>query len=269
MLEAVLTLSGLAVLASLGLGMAAKYFAVKVDPRVEEIEEILPGANCGGCGAAGCSDFARGVVEGRYKPNACPVGGFDCVAKIARILGQEVELGDRLVAVVLCAGDEDKCGQRYEYNGIYDCTAAAMIQGGPKACTWGCLGLGTCARACPFDAILITDRNLAVVDRAKCTACGRCVAACPRSLIKLVSEKRKTHVVCSSRDSGAEVRKKCSVGCIGCKKCEKAVGGEGIEVVDFLAVVDYAVDIDGHELETLCPTNAIQRVEDHVTGSPS
>ncbi|MBN2431909.1 MAG: RnfABCDGE type electron transport complex subunit B [Acidobacteria bacterium] len=261
MLEAILTLSGLAILASFGLGLAAKFFAVKVDPRVEKIEEILPGANCGGCGAAGCSDFAKGVVEGKYAANACPVGGPSCAAKIAEILGEEVRASEPRVAIVLCAGDEDQCGNRFDYNGIYDCNAADLIQGGFKACTYGCLGLGSCARACPFDAIVITDKRLAVIDRDKCVGCGKCVPVCPRKLITLVPVSRKTHILCSSHDPGAEVRKKCKVGCIACKKCEKTVNGEGISINNFLAVMDYSKDLDGFALETVCPTHTIQRVD--------
>jgi electron transport complex protein RnfB len=228
---------------------------------VEKIEEILPGANCGGCGAAGCSDFAKGVVEGKYSATACPVGGPSCAARIAEILGQEVESAEPHVAIVLCAGDEEICSNRFEYNGIFDCKAADLIQGGFKSCTYGCLGLGSCARACPFDAIIITPERLAVIDRDKCTGCGKCVSVCPRHIIKMVPVSRKTHILCSSRDSGADVRKKCQVGCIGCKKCEKAVNGEGITVTDFLAVMDYSKDLDGFELETVCPTNAIHRVD--------
>jgi len=261
MVEAILTLSGLAVLAGFGLGMAAKFFAVEIDPRVEKIEEILPGVNCGGCGAAGCSDFARGVVEGTSEANACPVGGASCAAQIAEILGQELESTEPHVAIVLCGGDEDNCRDRFDYNGVYDCTSAVLIHGGPKACTYGCLGLGTCVRACPFDAIIITDKKIAVVDREKCVGCGKCVEACPRNLIKLVPIGRKTHVFCSSRDSGADVRKKCKVGCIGCKKCEKEVSGEGITVTNFLAVFDYDKDLDGVDLVSLCPTHAIQKTE--------
>ena len=197
------------------LGVAAKVFAVEVDERVPLVRECLPGANCGGCGFPGCDGLAAAIVEGRAPVNGCPVGGAVAAEKIAKVLGVEVAAGDRQVAHVYCNGGcnaKDKAN----YEGLQDCNAAMRVASGPKACSFGCMGLGSCVKACAFDAIHIVD-GVAKVDTDKCVACGKCVSTCPKKIINLVSEVKKVHVNCVNKDKGPEVMKVCSNGCIGCK----------------------------------------------------
>ena len=184
------------------LGVSQKQFAVEVDEREEAITGVLPGNNCGGCGYAGCSGLAAAIVKGEAPVNACPVGGAPVAAKVGAIMGQEAGETVHMTAFVKCAGTCEKAKENYKYTGTKDCVMVNMMQnGGPKACTFGCLGEGSCVAACPFDAIHIQD-GIAVVDKDACKACGKCVAACPRHLIELVPYDQKHLVQCSSLDKG-------------------------------------------------------------------
>lgn len=220
------------------LGIAGKKFSVEVDEREEAILDVLPGNNCGGCGYAGCSGLAAAIVKGEAPVGGCPVGGAPVAAKIGAIMGEEAGEQVHKVAFVKCAGTCEKAPQEYEYHGIHDCVMVNMMQdGGPKACRYGCLGEGTCVKACPFDAIHIVD-GIAVVDKEECKACGKCVDACPKKLIELVPYEQKHLVQCSSKDKGKDVMKACSVGCIGCKMCEKVCQFDAVKVIDNVAYID-------------------------------
>ena len=257
LITAVIALASLALLASLGLALAARVFAVEVDPRVEAIEDALPGANCGACGLPGCAELAKRIAEGKADVDACPVGGEGVAHGIAEIMGSVFEGGGaRNVALVLCGGDDSVAARRFYYNGIYDCTSAALLFGGDKACSYGCLGLGTCAGVCPFGAIDMLPSGLAVVDPEKCTGCTKCVASCPKGIIKMVPFEKKVHILCSSHDKGGKVRKACKVGCIGCQKCVKEAPEGAIAMEENLAVVDYEKDIP-EEVAGACPMNTI------------
>ena len=257
MLSAVLALAVLALLASFGLAIAARIFAVETDPRIELVEEALPGANCGGCGYPGCAGLAKAIVEGRANVDDCPVGSEETRKAISEIMGISFEGGQvRMVALVMCKGDDQVAGKRFFYNGIYDCASAALIFGGDKTCSYGCLGQGTCAEACPFGAIEMLDSGLAQVESDKCTGCGQCVDACPKGIIKMVPAEREVHILCSSHDKGAVARKACKTACIACQKCVKAAPEGSIVMEDFLAVVNYDYDIP-HEIAEQCPMNTI------------
>lgn len=257
MLPAIIALAGLALLASFGLAMAARAFAVKIDPKVEEIEEALPGANCGACGLPGCSELARRIAEGKADVDACPAGGESVALLVARIMGQEYEGGgERLVALVLCNGGDQVARKRFFYNGIFDCASAALLFGGDKACPHGCLGLGTCAGVCPFGAIDMLPSGLAHVNPEKCTGCTKCVGSCPKNIIKMVPAIRTLHILCSSHDKGGKVRKYCQVGCIGCQRCVKEAPEGAIVMEDNLAVVNYKMEIPAAVAES-CPMNTI------------
>lgn len=220
------------------LGIAGKKFAVEVDEREDAIGEVLPGNNCGGCGYAGCSGLAAAIVKGEASVNACPVGGAPVAAKIAEIMGQEAGESVHEIAFVKCAGTCEKAKDMYEYYGIQDCVMMNMSQNnGPKGCTYGCLGGGTCVKACPFDAIHIVD-GIAAVDEEACKACGKCIAVCPRHLIELVPYEQKHLVQCSSMDKGKDVMSVCSVGCIGCKMCEKVCEFDAVKVENNIARID-------------------------------
>ncbi len=221
MLTAILVLGGLGLVGGIGLVVASRVFHVEVDPRIDLIDEILPGANCGGCGYPGCRGYAEAVVRGKAKMTDCAPGGAGAVDGIAAILGVEAEKVEPKVAVVRCSGDQDRGKEKFIYDGIADCRSAHRIGGGHKLCPSGCLGLGTCGAVCPFDAVIITDRRIAVIDAARCTGCGNCVEACPRDLIALYPESHRVHILCSNREKGARVKKYCSCGCIACKLCSK------------------------------------------------
>jgi len=258
-LAAVVSLGVMGIVLGTALALAARKFAVEVDPREARIAEVLPGANCGGCGYPGCSGYAAAVVAGKAGVDRCPVGGAAVAKQIAEIMGVAFEAtgNGRRVARVRCLGDREACPNKFEYDGIPDCRAAVLVGGGPKLCRYGCLGFGTCAAACPFDAIHMSDLGLPVIDPVKCTACGRCVEACPRGLIELVDEDIAVYVSCSSTAKGAEVRKICRVGCIGCGICAKNCPVNAIEVTDFLARIDQAKCIRCGVCAEKCPTKCI------------
>lgn len=220
------------------LALASVIFAVKKDERIDKIAEILPGANCGGCGFAGCSAYAAAVVNDGAAVNLCSVGKAPVAGKIADIMGCTAGEVKEMTAKVLCAGTCEQAKEKYIYNGIPNCKAAAKLAGGAKICGYGCLGLGSCAAVCGFGAISIQD-GIAVVDEEKCTACGKCKEACPKHIIELVPKQASVHILCNNKDKGASVNKYCSVGCIGCKLCEKNCPSGAITVTDNLAVIDY------------------------------
>jgi len=257
MLAAILSLGCIGLIAAVALGFAAKKFAVEVDPRELAAMEVLPGANCGACGFPGCAGYAKALVAGTVDLNQCPPGGADVVAKLARILGVEAAAAARELAVVLCQGDNRKAQVKYHYLGLSDCSAAQKIAGGPKACPGGCLGLGSCQRVCPFDAIEMTDDGLAVINREKCTGCRKCIAVCPRNVIRMTPYESEVHVLCNSHDKGAMVRKYCQIGCIGCHICKKTIP-DAYKVEDFLATVIYGQDAEASEAIDKCPTKCIR-----------
>lgn len=238
------------------LAYASQKFAVEVDPRAAAIRNELPGANCGGCGFPGCDQFAGAVVDGRAPVNGCPVGGKDCAAKISEIMGVTADNSARKVAHVICKGDNDTCQTKFKYDGITDCRAA-MLVGGDKSCTYGCLGYGTCERACPFDAIHINEKGLAVVDDEKCTACGICMTECPKKVISLVPFGQEVIVNCNNKERGAHVKKNCGVACIACGICEKNCPHDAVHVKDLVAVIDYDKCVSCLICTEKCPTKAI------------
>lgn len=261
MIASILSLGFIGMIAAIALGFAAKKFAVEVDPRELAAMEVLPGANCGACGFPGCAGFAKAVIEGKADLNQCPPGGADVVVKLANILGVEASAAAREVAVVLCQGDNKKAKLKYQYLGLEDCQAAQKIADGPKACPGGCLGLASCQRICPFGAIEMTADGLAVISREKCTGCRKCIAVCPRKVIRMTPYESSTHVLCNSHDKGALVRKYCQVGCIGCQICKKTVP-DAYTIENFLATVVYDNDIEAAEAIGKCPTKCIRDFDD-------
>lgn len=238
------------------LALASQKFAVEVDPKAAAIRGALPGANCGGCGFPGCDQFAGAVVDGRAPVNGCPVGGKDCAAAIAEIMGVVADNSAKKVAHVICKGDSDHCLTKFKYAGITDCKAA-MLVGSDKSCSFGCMGYGTCERVCPFDAIHINEKGIAEVDDEKCTACGICMTACPKNVITYVPYGKEVVVNCNNKERGAHVKKNCSVACIACGICEKSCPHDAIHVKDLVAVIDYDKCVSCLICTEKCPTKAI------------
>ena len=251
-----LSLGGMGVLFGLVLGYASVVFRVEEDERIPLVRYELPGANCGACGYTGCDAYANAVVSGAAKPSLCTVGGSEVTQKVSSIMGIEVEIGERNVAFVKCKGDCEKSSNKYEYFGISDCKLAATLSGGLKSCNYGCLGHGSCFRACEFDAIKMVD-GIATILEEKCVACGKCVSACPKNLIDLVPESADVRIVCNSNDNGKVVKSNCAVGCIGCKLCQKACQFEAVTIENFLAKIDYEKCTKCNECAKKCPTSAI------------
>ena len=258
-LLSVITLGGLGLLFGLFLALAGKKFAVKVDPREEQILKILPGSNCGACGYAGCRGMAEALVRGEAGANSCPVISEETTLRVGEILGEKVEVKEAEVARVMCQSDESKV--KYDYRGVEDCRAAHLLAGGYKACTYACLGLGTCKLVCPFDAIHWEKGRTPEILMDKCTACGKCVEVCPTEVISLIPKKAKVYVKCNSHDKGSVVRKICKVGCIACGICVKVCEPEAIKIENNLAVIDYDKCTNCGICVEKCPTNSIVMVK--------
>lgn len=239
MLAPICTLTGLGIAFGVGLALAAKKFCVVTDPRLEKVLGRLPGANCGACGMPGCMGFAEALIQGTCTVDKCAVTEEETRKEIAGILGIEAKARTKKIATLHCFGGSKRVKDKFAYSGIHDCTAAAAVMGGPKGCAYGCIGMGSCAKVCPFSAISMNEENLPVVDQDKCTACGKCVAICPKKLFSLALFPKKVYVACSSHDTGKDTRVICSTGCIACKMCEKACKFDAIHVIDNLAVIDY------------------------------
>lgn len=248
------------------LAFASKKFAVETDPRVGEIRAVLPGVNCGACGFPGCDALAEAIAAGKAPVDACKAGGPGVTAKVAQVMGVQVELPQRrMVALVKCLGDKDKARGRGEYSGVPTCRAAVLSGGGHKECLYGCLGFGDCVRACAFNAIKIGPGGIAVVDPARCTACGKCVAACPRGIIEIVPADQHVHVMCKNQEKGAVTRKQCSIGCIACQACVRACPKGAIKVENNVASIDYSKCDDCGICATKCPVKVITPKRVNVT----
>ena len=242
------------------LGAAGILFKVKTNQKEEAVLAALPGNNCGGCGYAGCSGLAAAIAKGEAPVNACPVGGAAVGAKIAAIMGVEAGSSEKMVAYVACKGDCEKAKQDYDYYGQEDCRIMGFVPGGgPKACSAGCLGFGSCVKACPFDAIHVVD-GVAVVDKEACKACGKCVEACPKHLISLIPYRAKYAVACSSADKGPVTMKVCQAGCIGCGLCVKNCPSQAVTVKDFHAVIDQEKCTGCGTCREKCPKKCIDMI---------
>jgi Na+-translocating ferredoxin:NAD+ oxidoreductase subunit B len=256
------TLSVIGTSAAVILFFVAQKFKVYEDPRIDQVEEVLPAANCGGCGYAGCRAFAEACVKaGSLDDLYCPVGGNETMSKVADILGLEAVKREARVAYIRCNGTCENRPKTSFYDGVNTCAIAAMVYGGETGCQWGCLGYGDCYDACDFDAIdLRPELGVPAIIDDKCVACGACVDACPRGLIELrkkYPKNRKVVVACMNRDKGGVALKACKVACIGCGKCEKECKFDAITIENNLAFIDSDKCTLCRKCVSVCPTNSI------------
>lgn len=251
-------LAGIGTVFGLGLAFAAKRFSVQIDPRVEQVKEVLAHAHCGACGYAGCEQYAEAVVKNPdVPPNLCIPAGAKGAEAVALITGKKAEIREPIFARIMCQGSWSKSLKRFKYEGVQDCRAAVLAGGGDKSCIYGCLGYGTCARVCPFGAITMNDDHLPVVDMTKCTGCRKCEAACPKKVIEVLPASKAVIVACHSKDKGVDVRKHCQVGCIACGKCVKVCPFDAPSISNNLSRIDLnRCKVCGLCVRE-CPTNAI------------
>jgi Na+-translocating ferredoxin:NAD+ oxidoreductase RNF subunit RnfB len=254
-----LFVAGIGTIFGLGLAFAAKRYSVKIDPKVELVKEYLAHAHCGACGYAGCEQYAEAVVKDpNVPPNLCTPGGKRSAEMVALITGKRAEAREPIYARIMCQGGWSKSLKRFKYEGVKDCRAAVLAGGGDKACRYGCLGYGTCARVCPFGAITMTEDHLPFVDITKCTGCRKCEQACPVKVIEVLPASRQVLVACHSKDKGPDTKKNCDVGCIACGICVKVCPFDAPEVKDNLS----RIHLDKCKVcgicVTKCPTKAIK-----------
>ncbi|MGQ9610451.1 MAG: RnfABCDGE type electron transport complex subunit B [bacterium] len=251
----IIVLGGLGFIFAIGLAYVSKKFAVKIDPRMEEVENALAGINCGVCGYPGCRGYAEAIVNEGVAINKCAPGGNETLKKVAEIMGMEVEEMPLKVAVVRCQGGKEQIRSLFIYEGISDCRAAHLVCTGCKSCNYGCLGYGSCASACPFGAIKMNSNGLPMIDESKCTACGICVKTCPRSIITLIPKTQEIFLGCINPEAGPYVRRVCQVGCVACGLCTKKnpAGNEGIRMEGNLPVINYEKLTSWPEANLICP----------------
>ncbi|PIQ90914.1 MAG: electron transporter RnfB [Candidatus Omnitrophica bacterium CG11_big_fil_rev_8_21_14_0_20_41_12] len=256
-LFAIIILGVLGLIFGVGLAIASKKLTVQVDPKLEKVQHLLPGSNCGACGNPGCFGFAENLFAGKSTIESCRVCSEEIKGKIAEIMGVAFEKQIKKIATLHCNGGAG-VKDRYLYDGVGDCISANLVLGGQKACVFACLGFGTCVRVCPFGAISMSSDALPVVDQVKCRSCNKCVLVCPKKLFSLLSVTYSVYVACSSHDLGRDVKNVCSVGCIACKLCEKACKFDAIHVIDNLAVIDYHKCTSCKECVKACPAKTIR-----------
>jgi len=251
-------MGGLGALLAAVLAVADKKLYVYEDPRIEEVESLLPKANCGACGCAGCHAFAEKAVKGEISPGKCTVNTAEGVQAIAILLKVDAGTQEKRVARLACAGGAHVARHQARYAGLESCRAAALVSGGGKGCSWGCLGLGDCARACDFDAIEMDQHSLPVVSEIRCTACGDCVEVCPKDLFSLHLVSHRLWVACRNLLNGEIAEAECEVACTGCGRCAADAPAGLINIVDNLAAIDYTRNPEATQKPIQrCPTGAI------------
>ncbi|MCL2682064.1 MAG: RnfABCDGE type electron transport complex subunit B [Bacteroidales bacterium] len=258
-------LAALAAIAAITVYIVAKKFYVEEDPRIDMVNELLPGVNCGGCGFPGCRAFAEAIIkQGSLDGLNCPVGGADCMKSIAPVLGVEVIVEDPKIAVVRCSGSKVNSPRTVDYEGFQSCRFSFNLYTGVTGCPRGCVGLGSCVQSCQFDAMYIDEETgLPVIIDDKCVACGACVTTCPRGVIQLRlkgKKDRRIFVSCINKEKGALGKKHCSVVCIACAKCQKACPFGAITIHNNLAYIDHTKCKLCRKCAPECPTNAIHEV---------
>jgi electron transport complex protein RnfB len=251
-------MGGMGVVLASVLAYADRKFYVWEDPRIDEVLGMLPSANCGACGCAGCRAFAEKAVKGEIAPGKCTVNSSERIHQIADLLKVEAGGDEKRVARLACAGGAHVALSKARYAGLESCRAAALVSGGGKACSWGCLGLADCMRVCNFDAIHMDAHGLPVVDEAKCTACGDCVKICPKELFSMHPISHRLWVACRNLLDGDIAEAQCEVACTACGRCAVDAAPGLVQIVNNLAVINYAANAKADPIAIQrCPTGAI------------
>lgn len=263
MAVATLFMTGLSGLLAMLLVLANKKLWVYEDPRIDEVEALLPHSNCGACGTAGCRPFAEALIAGQVVPSQCTVNSREMNEEIAQYLGVDAGDVEQRVARLACAGGANVARMRARYDGLPSCRAAAAVAGGPKGCSWGCLGLADCEDVCEFDAISMDAQGLPAVDAAKCTACGDCVEICPKELFSIQPISHRLWVACKNLQRDEKAEAECEVACTACERCAKDSPEGLIQIRNNLAVIDYSKNGLASRVATeRCPTGAIVWLDD-------
>lgn len=242
------------------LGLFKKLFAVKVDPKIQQVRDLLSGANCGGCGYAGCDAFAEAVVNGEAAPGGCVAGGASTAEQVAAVMGGTSEATAKKIAFIACKGDSNCAKDKGVYNGVKTCKGAQLVMNGTKKCAFGCIGFGDCVSACPFDALKMDTNGLPVIDKEKCVACGNCIKACPKKLIKLVEAETKGPLAkCSNKsDNKPQIRKDCTAGCFKCGMCARKCTAGAVDISSGIPVIDYEKCTACGECIKACPDKVLE-----------
>lgn len=263
--NSVLALLGVGAIAAIILAIASQLLKVEENPLVELAAECLPGANCGGCGFAGCDAYAAAVVLNPDVPaGLCVVAGAETAAKLGEISGKTAEAGEPVVSFRRCSRPEGNVQKRYDYVGMGTCESAAMLEGGPLMCAWACIGLGDCVRACPFDAMYLENGVVEVI-ASKCVSCGHCITACPRDILQLIPRRARVASFCATHDKLKAVSDVCEVGCINCSKCVKACPAKAVSVTDNRIEIDHQACLEygtacGEACVNACPRFILRRM---------
>jgi RnfABCDGE-type electron transport complex B subunit len=267
---AVAVMTGLGLFFAGVLAVAYRFLRVEEDPRLEVVEDLLPGNNCGACGQPGCAAFAQRLLTEEVTPGKCTVADAGTLEEIASFLGVGVGADEKRIARLKCAGGLGNVRDLAEYQGMSSCRAAAVVDGGGLGCTWGCIGLGDCERACTFDAIHMNADSLPAVSPEPCTACGDCVEVCPQDLFVLVPESHKLFVQCNSPLEGEAALRGCRVACDACGRCAVDAPADTVEIVGGLPIVHYdRAEVPTPDATWRCPTGAIAWIEDHQFEPPA
>ncbi|MCF8306341.1 MAG: RnfABCDGE type electron transport complex subunit B [Ignavibacteriales bacterium] len=261
-LIALTTMGGLGLIFAGGLALADRKLRVEENPLIAKVNEALPGANCGGCGKAGCYDFAVNVVEGSAPVNGCPVGGTDTAQAVALIMGVDAGNNIKMIPRIHCRGGNSEAVKKMvNYYGPISCSAMSIVSGGDKMCYYGCLGGGDCVTACPFDAMVMNNDGIPEVIEELCTGCGMCVQACPRDIIEMHPIDRNVFIFCRNHDDPRTSKDVCAVACLGCGICSRKSDG-GVEMVDNLGVINYSLLDESKIPFDKCKTGAIAKLRD-------
>lgn len=259
--SSIITLFSLGFVSAAILAIASKLLYVEEDPRIEVVTEALPGANCGGCGFAGCESYAIAVLnDPNVPPNKCCAGGPDVATRVGELAGKAAGDADPMVAFRRCVKVEGKVAKKFDYSGFVSCAAAKLVQNGPDACAYSCIGFGDCVRACPFDAMWVED-NLVRISPEKCTSCGTCVRACPNSILELIPRRARVMVFCSTQDKGKAVKDVCEAGCISCGACIKKCPAKCVRQENGRIIIDQRVCLEyGPSCEEVCVSSCPRNI---------